>query len=140
MFKKLKRSAEGAGVPHEKITATMETVQMPISKRLVIPMSMHIGAPAKPVVKKGDTVMVGTLIGEAGGFVSANIYSPASGTVAEVGTIRMPNGAAAATVVIDTDGEQKVDPSVKPPVVNDHDSLIQAVKDCGLVAIFDKLC
>ncbi len=135
MFKKLKRSAEGAGVPHEKITATMETVQMPISKRLVIPMSMHIGAPAKPVVKKGDTVMVGTLIGEAGGFVSANIYSPASGTVAEVGTIRMPNGAAAATVVIDTDGEQKVDPSVKPPVVNDHDSLIQAVKDCGLVGL-----
>ena len=68
MFKFLKRSAKGAVVPHEKATAGMATVQMPVPENVVIPMSMHIGAPAEPVVKKGDPVMVGTLIGKAGGL------------------------------------------------------------------------
>ena len=81
MFKKLKRSAEGAGVPHAKGTAGMATVVMPAPSKITLPMSQHIGAPAQPVVKKGDTVYVGTLVGKAGGFVSANIYSGVSGTV-----------------------------------------------------------
>ena len=75
MFKSLKRSAKGAAVPHVKATAGQPTNKMPVPEHVVIPMSMHIGAPAEPVVKKGDTVMVGTVIGKAGGFVSANIYS-----------------------------------------------------------------
>ena len=70
----LKRSAKGAAVPHTKATAGQPTNKMPVPEHVVIPMSMHIGAPAEPVVKKGDTVMVGTVIGKAGGFVSANIY------------------------------------------------------------------
>ena len=69
MFKSLKRSAKGASVPHVKATAGQPTVKMPVPEHVIIPMSMHIGAPAEPVVKKGDTVMVGTLIGKAGGFV-----------------------------------------------------------------------
>ena len=81
MFKSLKRSAKGAAVPHEKGTAGMATVTMATPAHVIIPMSMHIGAPAEPVVKKGDQVCVGTLIGKAGGFVSANIYSSVSGTV-----------------------------------------------------------
>ena len=80
MFKSLKRSAKGAAVPHEKGTAGMATVKMATPAHVIIPMSMHIGAPAEPVVKKGDQVFVGTLIGKAGGFVSANIYSSVSGT------------------------------------------------------------
>ena len=92
MFKKLKRSAEGASVPHEKATAGMATVVMPAPAKVVLPMSQHIGAPAAPVVKKGDTVMVGTLIGQAGGFVSANIYSSVSGTVSAVAPVAMANG------------------------------------------------
>ena len=73
MFKSLKRSAKGVAVPHDKATAGLATVQMPVPDRVVIPMSMHIGAPAEPTVQKGDTVQVGTIIGKAGGFVSANI-------------------------------------------------------------------
>ncbi len=68
-------------MPHVKATAGQPTNKMPVPEHVVIPMSMHIGAPAEPVVKKGDTVMVGTVIGKAGGFVSANIYSSVSGTV-----------------------------------------------------------
>ena len=133
MFKSLKRSSKGAAVPHEKATASMATVQMPVPAQVVIPMSMHIGAPAEPVVKKGDQVMVGTLIGKADGFVSANIHSSVSGTVSGVGPLRMVNGVMTTAVVIDTDGDQTPDPACVPPVVTDKDSLLKAVQDCGLV-------
>ena len=94
MFKSLKRSAKGAAVPHEKGTAGMATVTMATPAHVIIPMSMHIGAPAEPVVKKGDQVCVGTLIGKAGGFVSANIYSSVSGTQAG-STVCWPSAAIA---------------------------------------------
>ena len=48
---------------------------------MVYPLSQHIGAPANPVVKKGDHVLKGQMIADAGGFVSAPIYSSVSGTV-----------------------------------------------------------
>ena len=135
MLKFLKRSAQGASVPHEKATSEMATVQMPVPKNVVIPMSMHIGAPAQPVVKKGDQVYVGTLIGQAGGFVSANIHSSVSGTVVGVAPMRMVNGAVCQAVAIESDGQQTVDPACQPPVVNDKDSLLQAIQACGLVGV-----
>ena len=92
MLKKLKRAALGARVPHEKGTAGMETVKMPVPTKVVLPMQQHIGAPCTPVVKKGDTVQVGTLVGKAEGFVSANIYSGVSGTVTGVDSVRLSSG------------------------------------------------
>ena len=56
VFKKLVRSASGAHVPHNKNTENLETVKMPVPAKVCIPMSQHIGAPAKVVVKKGDEV------------------------------------------------------------------------------------
>ena len=135
MFKSLKRSAKGAAVPHTKATAGQPTNKMPVPEHVVIPMSMHIGAPAEPVVKKGDTVMVGTVIGKAGGFVSANIYSSVSGTVQDIAPLRMVNGAMATAVAIKTDGAQTVDPACVPPVVTDKASLLAAVQACGLVGV-----
>ena len=108
MFKSLKRSAKGAAVPHEKGTAGMATVTMATPAHVIIPMSMHIGAPAEPVVKKGDQVCVGTLIGKAGGFVSANIYSSVSGTVGGVAPFRMVNGSTCQAVAIAADGQQRI--------------------------------
>lgn len=108
---------------------------MPVPEHVVIPMSMHIGAPAEPVVKKGDTVMVGTVIGKAGGFVSANIYSSVSGTVQDIAPLRMVNGAMTTAVAIKTDGAQTVDPACVPPVVTDKASLLAAVQACGLVGV-----
>ena len=135
MLKKLKRAALGARVPHEKGTAGMETVKMPVPTKVVLPMQQHIGAPCTPVVKKGDTVQVGTLVGQAGGFVSANIYSGVSGTVTGVDNVRLSDGSFCPAVTIQPDGEQTVDPAVKPPVVTDKESLIAAVQACGLVGL-----
>ena len=76
----LRRSAQGAGVPHEKGTSNLETVAMPLPSKIVLSMGQHIGAPAAPAVAKGDQVYVGTVVGKAGGFVSADIHSGVSGT------------------------------------------------------------
>ena len=135
MLKKLKRAALGARVPHEKGTAGMETVKMPVPSKVVLPMQQHIGAPCTPVVKKGDTVQVGTLVGQAGGVVSANIYSGVSGTVTAVDTVRLSDGKSCLAVSIQPDGQQSVDPAVQPPVVTDKASLIAAVQACGLVGL-----
>lgn len=110
MSKFLKRSAQGAGVPHEKRTSNLETVVMPLPSKIVLSMGQHIGAPAAPAVAKGDQVYVGTVVGKAGGFVSSDIHSGVSGTVDSIVTITAPNGAAQTAVVIIPDGEQKVDP------------------------------
>ena len=106
MGKFLKRSAQGAGVPHEKRTSNLETVVMPLPSKIVVSMSQHIGAPAAPAVAKGDQVYVGTVIGKAGGFVSADIHSGVSGKVDGITTITAPNGAPQTCVVIIPDGEQ----------------------------------
>ena len=108
---------------------------MPLPAQVRILMSQHIGAPAKALVKKGDEVFVGTKIGEAGGFVSANIHSSVSGTVAAVEPFRLSNGRMCDSVVIKTDGKQTVDPAVKAPEVTDKASFLDAVRECGLVGL-----
>lgn len=71
----------------------------------VFPMAQHIGAPATPIVQKGDKVLVGQKIGEASGFISANICSSVSGTVKAVEPRMLLNGSKATCVVIENDGE-----------------------------------
>ena len=131
MLNKLKRAALGAHTPHDKATAASKPVPMPLPAQVRILMSQHIGAPAKATVKKGDEVCVGTLIGEAGGFVSANIHSSVSGKVTAVEPFRLANGRLCDSVVIQTDGKQTVDPSVQPPVVTDKASFLTAVRASG---------
>ena len=135
MSKFLKRSAQGAGVPHDKGTSNLETVKMTLPSKIVLSMGQHIGAPAAPAVAKGDQVYVGTVVGKAGGFVSADIHSGVSGIVTEITTITAPNGAKQTAVVITPDGEQKVDPAIAPPVVTDLKSFQDAVRASGLVGL-----
>ncbi|MEG2927964.1 MAG: electron transport complex subunit RsxC [Oscillospiraceae bacterium] len=135
VFKKLVRSANGAHVPHNKNTENLETVKMPVPARVCISMSQHIGAPAKAVVKKGDEVKVGTIIGEASGFISACVHSSVSGKVFAVDETLFPNGQKVQVVVIDTDGEQTVCEDVKAPIVTDHASFVEAIKVSGLVGL-----
>jgi electron transport complex protein RnfC len=72
-------------------------------KRVTIPLSQHIGAPAKPIVEKGERVLVGQKIAEAGGFVSAPVHASVSGRVVEIGTAPMPSGLRVPAIVIDND-------------------------------------
>ena len=98
-------------------------------------MSQHIGAPCKPLVKKGDQVKVGQLIGDTDAFVSAPIHSSVSGTVKEISTIRSVTGGDDQVVIIETDGNQDVYEEIKPPVINDMKDFIAAVRASGLVGL-----
>lgn len=125
----------GAYLNHMKNTADSETVIMPPPETVVIPMQQHIGAPCAPTVKKGDTVYVGTLIGDSDRPVSAPIHSSVSGTVAEIKTVIMTNGAAAEAVVINSDGKMTHDPEIKPFPVETEKDLAAAARKCGLVGL-----
>ncbi len=125
----------GVHVPHRKTTADCAPVRMPVPAVVTVPMSMNIGAPAKPVVKAGDTVKVGQLIAEAGGFVSAPIHSGVSGKVKKLDQILGSNGRYDTAIVIETDGEQQEYEGLTPPAVNDLDSFVEAVRNCGAVGL-----
>jgi electron transport complex protein RnfC len=88
---------------HKETCAGREIRELPLPPRLTVPLSQHLGAPAKPVVKAGDTVRAGQLIGDAGGFISAPVHAPAGGTVAAIEETSTPAGRACAAVVIATD-------------------------------------
>ena len=128
-------SLHGVHVPHRKNTAKLAPVPMSAPKSVTIPMSMHIGAPAKPVVKAGDLVSVGTLIAEAGGFVSAPIYASVSGKVTKIAEYLQSNGTTVPAVVIESDGEMTPAEGLIPPVVNSRESLLEAIKQSGVVGL-----
>lgn len=78
---------------------------LPLPSRAVLPLAQHIGAPARPVVAKGDTVSRGQLVAEGGSFVSAGIHASVSGTVASIGEVLMPSGVPGHAIVINTTPE-----------------------------------
>ena len=89
-----------------KLTADIATQEAPLPKKAWFPLSQHIGAPAKPVVKKGDRVMVGTLLAEAGGFVSAPVHSSVSGVVSKVDVVTDASGYRKPAIIIDVEGDE----------------------------------
>jgi electron transport complex protein RnfC len=125
----------GAAVPHNKNTAEYETVKMGVPENIVIPMLQHIGSPCDPLVKKGDTVKVGQIIGNSQKFVSAPIHSSVSGTVLNVSPMLYPGGFNVTTVEIKPDGKQEVHESVKPPVCSNSKELLEAIRQSGLVGL-----
>lgn len=123
-------------VPHYKNTAKTPTVKMTkLPETVLIPMVQHIGAPATPVVKPGDRVFVGTLVGEASGFVSANIHSSVSGTVKKIESYLSSTGKTCPAIRIESDGLMTPDPELKAPEINDFASLSEAAKKSGLVGL-----
>lgn len=104
---------------------------------LVFPVSQHIGAPAKPVVKKGDRVLAGQLIAESGGFVSAPIYSSVSGYVKAIEPRRVVTGDLVESIVIENDGlyEAVEFAPVAPLKKLTKEEIIGIIKDAGIVGM-----
>jgi len=125
----------GIHVPHRKNTQNSPTIRIDTPKTVSIPMSMHIGKPAVPTVKVGDLVKVGTKIGEADGYISSNVYASVSGKVTKLADYLMSNGITTTAVVIESDGLMTADESITPPVVNDRQSLVAALKESGIVGL-----
>lgn len=105
---------------------------------VVFPLSQHIGAPAKPLVKKGDSVLVGQRIAEAGGFVSAHIHSSVSGKVKCIEPRMTAGGTKVESIVIENDGEYQTfdfKEHVKPLDEMSRDEILAAIQDAGIVGM-----
>ncbi|MCR5102139.1 MAG: electron transport complex subunit RsxC [Butyrivibrio sp.] len=104
---------------------------------LVYPVSQHIGAPAKPIVAKGDHVLVGQKIAEAGGFVSAPVYATVSGTVKAIEPRRLATGGMCNSIIVENDGlyEEIEWPEVKPLEELTTEEKINLVKEAGVVGM-----
>lgn len=129
------RTKGGVHAPHNKNTAHKESVEMPVPAMVALPMTQHIGAPCKPVVKVGDTVDVGQVIANSDAFVSAPIHASVSGKVKKIDKIIMPDGGKVDAIFIESDGEQRLSPDIKPPVVDNLSDLLTAVRNSGLVGL-----
>lgn len=138
-----------------KLSAEVATVVAPLPKQAIFPLSQHIGAPAKPVVKRGDKVKVGTLIAEAGGFVSAPIYSSVSGTVAKIDSAFDATGYRKPVIIINVEGdewEETIDRSKTLETLEKHpeltpEEIVERIKVAGVTGMggagfptFIKLC
>ena len=137
----LKTFSIGGVHPHEnKLSAHQPIVQAEIPAKAVILLSQHIGAPAKPIVAKGDVVKVGTKIAEPGGFVSAAIHSSVSGKVAKIDTIVDASGYAKPAVFIDVEGDEweetidRTDTLVKECNLT-AEEIVKKIADAGIVGL-----
>lgn len=127
-----KRGVHPAG--NKQITADIPLEEFPTPSEIAIPLSQHIGAPAVLTVAVGDNVKAGTLIGKAGGFVSANVYSSVSGKVKEIIQKRTAIGSRVSHVVIENDGlyeESFLEPILSPTA----ESVKARVAEAGIVGM-----
>ena len=126
-----------------KLTHEVATQVASLPRQAIFPLSQHIGAPAKPVVQKGDKVKVGTLIAEAGGFVSAPIFSSVSGTVFKIDTAIDATGYRKPAIIINVEGdewEESIDRSEQLELVKDHpeltpEEIVNRIKNAGVVGM-----
>ena len=110
----------------------------PDPAEVVIPLSMHAGAPANPVVQVGDTVKVGQKIGEPAAFISAPVHSSVSGTVTAIEERGHATRGTCLSVVIKSDGKNTLDESVKPHKSLEEltpDEIVEIVKEAGIVGM-----
>ncbi len=133
----------GVHPAENKLSAGSPIREAALPKQAVFSMFQHIGAPAKPVVQKGDVVKVGTLLAEAGGFVSAPVYSSVSGKVNKIDAVLDASGTRRMAVIIDVEGdewEESIDRSKDLVRLSDRPDLdsktiVEKIKNAGIVGL-----
>jgi electron transport complex protein RnfC len=133
-------SLGGIHPPENKFSAEKKIEDLPVPSQVVIPISQHIGAPATPVVKKGDTVKAGTLIAKASGFVSANIHSSVSGEIAKIDAITDASGYKKQAIIINVNGDDWEDSIDRSPELNQDinytpEEIIKKIAEAGIVGL-----
>lgn len=131
----VKRGRGGVAVAHNKNTADMPVERLPVPDKVVLSMQQHIGVPCTPVVKVGDEVAVGQVIGDSDKFISAPIHATVSGKVTAVGDIKLANGIITKGITIESDGEMRLYEGIKPPVVTNKKELCDAIRASGVVGL-----
>lgn len=133
----------GVHPSENKLSATSPIKAAGLPKQAVFSLYQHIGAPAKPVVAKGDTVKVGTMLAEADGFVSAPVFSSVSGKVAKIDAIVDASGYRRPAIFVDVEGdewEESIDRSEELVRLKDRPELtdkeiVAKIKAAGVVGM-----
>ena len=131
----MKKDISSLHVPHNKHTAACVPQRIEIPAEVVLPMNMHSGHDAEPIVNVGDYVKVGQLIAREEGRFSSPVHATVSGTVVEIASMPTASGKETTFIRIESDGKMEVSETVKPPVLTDCDSFLQAVRDGGIVGL-----
>ncbi len=124
-----------------KLSSGTPIVALPLPESVQIPISQHIGAPAVPVVKRGDAVKVGTLIAKSAGFVSANIHASISGKVHKIEEVVDASGYKKTVITIKSDGEdvweEGIDRSetLEKEVKLAAEDIVSRINECGIVGM-----
>lgn len=121
-------------------SANKAIIDCPLPKQAIIPLVQHIGAPAVPVVEKGDKVRAGQLIAKAGGFVSANIHSPFSGVITKIDSTVDAWGIRVPAIFIDVEGDLWLDeidttPALVRSGILEPKEIIDRVMAAGIVGL-----
>jgi len=123
------------GVNGKAVNGSNAIVELPAPARVVIPLSQHIGAPARAIVAKGDAVLMGQKIGEAQGFVSANVHASVSGKVVSVEDVEVASGEKVPAVVIENDYQNtwvELHPAQRPESLTAKE-LQEIIREAGIV-------
>lgn len=131
----MKKDISSLHVPHNKHTARCVPVRIEAPKEIVLPMNMHSGHDAEPIVSVGDYVKVGQLIAREEGRFSSPVHATVSGKVVAIEPMPTSSGKQTLAIHIENDGKMEVADTVKPPVITDCDSFLQAVRDGGIVGL-----
>ena len=129
------RKLSGVRLPHAKDTAAKPFTALPVPEKVLIPMSMHMGAPCTPTVKLRQTVTVGETIGTSEAAFSADIHASVSGTVTAIPDYRLPNGNVCKAVEITSDGQQTPFPDITVPSYTDRAGFLAALRRSGAVGM-----
>ncbi len=121
----------------KKLAKDKPIVELLPKGELVFPLSQHIGAPAIPIVEKGDRVLKGQMIAEAGGFVSAPVYASVSGTVKDIQPRINPTGTKVMSIIVENDEQyEEVEyPTVKPLGDMIKEEILQIIANAGIVGM-----
>ena len=130
-----KKNISSLHLPHNKNTAECTPVRINAPKEVLLPMDMHSGHVAEPIVAVGDYVKVGQLIAREEGRFSSPVHATVSGKVAAIDKILRPSGKEVQVIRIENDGLMEVDSSVKAPTYTNPDEFLQAVRDSGCVGL-----
>ena len=130
----------GVHPEENKISTNAAIEQMPLPKQVAVLMNQHLGAPATPIVAKGDKVKVGQLIAEAQAFMCANIHSPVSGTVNKIDVCKDMVGLPKTAIYIDVEGDEWMEsidrtPDIKRECNLEPKEIVAKLKEMGIVGL-----
>ncbi len=130
----------GVHPPENKLSANGKIIVLTLPEQVIIPLSQHIGAPATPIVQKGDTVKAGQLIAQATGFVSANIHSSVSGTIVAIDNVTDAAGLSKPAITIKVEGdewENGIDRTekIEHNIALSQEEIIKAIAAAGIVGM-----